>query len=89
MYGTYDMKRKILKIESVEYACFENLKVIIFYDGIPSPQFYTLIEKNSFDVDWMSAFIGPFQLIAFKKNSGELLITQHFFGNGKNLYFRS
>lgn len=87
MYGTYDMKRKILKIESVEYACFENLKVIIFYDGIPSPQFYTLIEKNSFDVDWMSAFIGPFQLIAFKKKSGELLITQHFFGNGKNLYF--
>lgn len=86
MYGTFDMGKRKITIESEEYTYIENNKCIAFHDGHPSEQIEILLEGANFAVDWMKGFIGPFILILFKKDSGELLITQHLFGNGKNLY---
>lgn len=86
MYGTFDAGKGSLSIQNVEYRCYENNKCVAFYDGHPSNRLEVLLEDPNFESDWMEAFIGPFVLIMLEKNSGELLITQHLFGNGKNLY---
>lgn len=86
MYGTFDSQKGILSIQNAEYSCFENNKCAAFYDGHPSSRLEAILEESNLESDWMEAFIGPFALILLEKNSGKLLITQHLFGNGKNLY---
>lgn len=87
MYCVYLGKDKKFDIKSEEYTCCENSRILALYDGVPNEKFTSLLENEIYDADWMNAFLGPFQLIVFNKISGELLITQHFFGNGKNLYY--
>lgn len=87
MYGIYDLKRRKLDFQAVEYTCFETPEILALYDGTAGSRFAEFVENGDFDADWMSAFAGPFQLILYEKKSEELLISQHLFGNGKNLYY--
>ena len=88
MYVIYDKKSNQLKCEPCEYTCFETTSVIVLYDGIPSPFFHEMLDHANANVDWMRAFAGPFLLLLYIKESGDLILTQHLFGNGKNLYFK-
>lgn len=89
MYVIYDKKSYQLKSEPREYTYFETTSVIALYDGIPSPFFQEMFDHANENVDWMRAFAGPFLLILYIKESGNLILTQHLFGNGKNLYFQN
>lgn len=100
MHGTYDTKTRQLHCEAVEYTCLETPTVLAFYDGVASPLLEEMIDHVSSGdrwqeemlgsgiTDWMQAFLGPFQLILYDKRFGDLLITQHLFGNGKTLYLQ-
>ena len=85
MYGIYDIKKKRLRIESKEYFYYEDDKYIICYDG--HIKFENPFEKKSDSFDFKELFIDTFLLIRFDKNTGSLLISQHLFGNGKNIFF--
>lgn len=87
MYATFNLKNKSLNMVASEYVSFENSKYLAFYEGVPNSHFQELMEKPTLNSCWMNAFKGPFQVIIFDKNSRELLITQHLFGNGRNIYF--
>jgi len=85
MYGIYNTNKKIIQIESKKYFYYENDKYVICYDG-------HIKTKNPFEekvgcFDWREIFIDTFLLIRFDKITGNLFISQHLFGNGKNIYF--
>ena len=82
MYVIYDKKSNQLKFESCEYTCFETTSVIVLYDGIPSPFFQEMLDHANANVDWMRACAGPFLLLLYIKESGDLILTQHLIGNG-------
>lgn len=86
MYGMLNTSKKTAKFEAEEYTYYENSKCIALYDGLPSEQIEWYLNLAEADNDWMRAFWGPFLLILFQKESGRLFITQHLFGNGKNIY---
>ena len=86
MYGMLNTSKKTAKFEAEEYTYYENSKCIALYDGLPSEQIEWYLNLAEADIDWMRAFWGPFLLILFQKESGRLFITQHLFGNGKNIY---
>lgn len=86
MYGTFDLKNRVVRIEAAEYTYFENSKCVAFYDGLPADQIEEFFREGNLEEEWKEAFISPFILILFQKDSGKMLIIQHLFGSGKNLY---
>ena len=87
MYALYDKQRCKLTYEPSEYTYYENSSVIVLYDGITTTFFQDMVDNVTANINWMRAFVGPFLLILYIKETGTLIITQHLFGNGKNLYF--
>ena len=86
MYGSYDCRKKTLNITNGEYSCRENARFLFCYDGRESAAASEIFDAESLSADWARAFIGPFLLIAYEKKTGKLLITQHAFGSGRELY---
>ncbi len=86
MYGIFDMKKHKLFIQNKEYSYYENNEYVVAFDGLLVVQIELFLEEVNSESDWMKAFAGPFMLVMFQKKSGKILITQHLFGNGKNLY---
>lgn len=87
MFITYDIRDRIADFECEEYQFVENNTCIAFFDGQPSNLLESFLSEANSDIDWMEAFIGPFVLVVYYKITGRIHIVQHYFGNGKNLYF--
>ncbi|MBQ4429001.1 MAG: hypothetical protein II871_04440 [Clostridia bacterium] len=86
MYGSYNYRKKTLNITNEEYSCRETARFVFCYDGRESASAAELFDGEELSADWAKAFIGPFLLIAYEKKTGKLLITQHAFGSGRELY---
>lgn len=88
MYAIYDIKNYKWTFEPCEYACYENSSAVALCDGILSSFFQEMFDNVNVNanINWMKAFVGPFLLSLYVKESGDLIITQHLFGNGKDLY---